>query len=59
MALASVMAGADGLLIEVHHEPEKAASDGQQMLNFAEAEKLYGKVRKVMALEHVGDLGFE
>lgn len=48
MALAGVMAGADGLLVEVHASPEKAASDGQQTLNFAEAEELYGKVRKLM-----------
>ena len=50
MALAGIMAGADGLLMEVHHEPEKAASDGQQTLNFVEAERLYGKVIKVMEL---------
>ena len=30
MARAAVAAGADGLLIEVHHEPEKALSDGAQ-----------------------------
>jgi 3-deoxy-7-phosphoheptulonate synthase len=29
---AAVAAGADGLLIEVHHEPEKALSDGAQSL---------------------------
>jgi 3-deoxy-7-phosphoheptulonate synthase len=27
-----VAAGADGLIIEVHHEPEKAMSDGAQSL---------------------------
>ena len=32
MARAAVAAGADGLLIEVHHEPEKALSDGAQAL---------------------------
>lgn len=32
MARAAVAAGADGLLIEVHHEPEKALSDGAQSL---------------------------
>jgi len=32
MARAAVAAGADGLIIEVHHEPEKAASDGPQSL---------------------------
>ncbi len=32
MARASVAAGADGLMIEVHNEPEKALSDGYQSL---------------------------
>jgi 3-deoxy-7-phosphoheptulonate synthase len=32
MARAAVAAGADGLLVEVHHEPEKALSDGAQAL---------------------------
>ena len=32
MARAAVAAGADGLLIEVHHEPEKAVCDGPQSL---------------------------
>ncbi|MEO1257753.1 MAG: bifunctional 3-deoxy-7-phosphoheptulonate synthase/chorismate mutase [Bacteroidota bacterium] len=50
MALAGVVAGADGLLMEVHHEPEKAASDGQQTLDFAEAERVYAKVKKAMEL---------
>ncbi len=34
MALASLAAGADGLLIEVHPEPDRALSDGAQSLNF-------------------------
>lgn len=32
MARAAVAAGADGLILEVHHEPEKALSDGPQAL---------------------------
>lgn len=36
MALASVAAGADGLLLEIHETPEKAATDGQQTLDFDE-----------------------
>jgi 3-deoxy-7-phosphoheptulonate synthase len=32
MARAAVAAGADGLLIEVHHDPEHARSDGAQSL---------------------------
>ncbi|MDR2870709.1 MAG: 3-deoxy-7-phosphoheptulonate synthase [Deferribacteraceae bacterium] len=32
MSLAAIAAGADGLIIEVHHDPERAASDGTQSL---------------------------
>jgi 3-deoxy-7-phosphoheptulonate synthase len=32
MARASVVCGADGILVEVHHQPEKALSDGPQSL---------------------------
>jgi 3-deoxy-7-phosphoheptulonate synthase len=40
MARAAVAAGADGLLIEVHNEPEKALSDGAQSLYPAQFEQL-------------------
>jgi 3-deoxy-7-phosphoheptulonate synthase len=33
MAAASVAAGADGLILEVHPDPENALSDGYQSLN--------------------------
>lgn len=36
MSKASIAAGSDGLLIEVHPNPEKALSDGPQSLNFQE-----------------------
>lgn len=32
VAAAALVAGADGLLVEVHHDPEKALSDGEQSL---------------------------
>ena len=35
MALAALAAGADGLLIEVHPDPDRALSDGAQSLDFA------------------------
>ncbi len=44
VALAGVMAGADGVIVEVHQTPEKAFSDGQQTLNFKEAELLYKRL---------------
>jgi 3-deoxy-7-phosphoheptulonate synthase len=47
IAYASTVAGADGIIMEVHHTPERAFSDGQQTLNFQEAEEVYGKVRKL------------
>ncbi|UCC23928.1 MAG: 3-deoxy-7-phosphoheptulonate synthase [Gemmatimonadales bacterium] len=36
LAYAAVAAGADGLLVEVHPDPETAVSDGEQSLDFAE-----------------------
>jgi 3-deoxy-7-phosphoheptulonate synthase len=50
IALASVMAGADGVIMEVHQRPEKAFSDGQQTLSFPEAERLYKRMRQAYDL---------
>jgi 3-deoxy-7-phosphoheptulonate synthase len=52
MSLAAVMAGADGLLVEIHEHPEEAASDGQQTLNFDESAHLFGKARKAFEMLH-------
>ncbi len=45
MARAAVAAGADGLLIEVHNDPEHALSDGAQSLYIEQFEKLMGELR--------------
>jgi 3-deoxy-7-phosphoheptulonate synthase len=45
MALAALAAGADGLLIEVHPEPDKALSDGAQSLDFPELVKLLDRLQ--------------
>jgi 3-deoxy-7-phosphoheptulonate synthase len=50
IALAVVMAGADGVIYETHQKPEEAASDGQQTLNFEESEGLIKKLRKTFDL---------
>ena len=47
LARAGIAAGADGLIVEVHPEPEQALSDGQQALRFAEAEQLAATCRAV------------
>ena len=47
MARAAVAAGADALLIEVHHNPEKALSDGAQSLFPDQFVKLMGELRLI------------
>ncbi|MDX1493334.1 MAG: 3-deoxy-7-phosphoheptulonate synthase [Longimicrobiales bacterium] len=45
LSLAAVAAGADGLLVEVHPDPETATSDGEQSLSFPEFEELMTSLR--------------
>ncbi len=47
MARAAIAAGADGLLIEVHDNPEKALSDGAQSLYPQQFETLMGELRVI------------
>jgi 3-deoxy-7-phosphoheptulonate synthase len=50
IALAAAIAGADGVIYEVHEIPEEAASDGQQTLNFEESTKLVNNLSKLKQL---------
>ena len=47
MARAALAAGADGLLIEVHNDPEKALSDGAQSLYPTQFEQLMKELRMI------------
>jgi len=47
ITLAALVAGADGAIVEMHHEPEKAFSDGQQTLDFDEFSTLVAKIKKL------------
>ena len=47
IALAAMIAGADGLIYEVHEKPEEAFSDGQQTLNFNESTNLIQKIKSL------------
>jgi 3-deoxy-7-phosphoheptulonate synthase len=47
LALASVAAGADGLLMEMHPNPDKAMSDGAQSLFPAQLDKLVDQLRQL------------
>ena len=50
MALASIAAGADGLMIEVHPHPDKARSDGPQSLTPKNFARLMDDVRRIAAV---------
>jgi 3-deoxy-7-phosphoheptulonate synthase len=45
MAQAALAAGADGLLIEVHPDPDHAASDGAQSLDFDRFDRLLARLK--------------
>ena len=52
LSLAAVAVGADGLLVEVHHEPEKALSDGVQSIIPSEFATLTDEVRGIANVLH-------
>jgi len=47
MALAALASGADGLMLEVHPDPERALSDGAQSLTFAQFADLMDRLRRL------------
>lgn len=47
MACAAVAAGADGLMIEVHHDPDHALLDGAQSLTLEQFDKLANQLRMI------------
>jgi 3-deoxy-7-phosphoheptulonate synthase len=50
LSRAAVAVGADGLMVEVHHAPEEALSDGAQSLYPEQFEKLSSQVRSIFDL---------
>lgn len=47
MALASIAAGCDGIMVEVHPTPDEALSDGPQSLNFEQLQDLTKSINKL------------
>jgi len=47
MSKAAIAAGADGLIIEVHPNPEEALSDGAQSLELSDFERLISELEQV------------
>lgn len=52
LARVAVTAGADGLLVEVHPQPEKAWSDGEQSLDFSEFDAMMASLDPYLALRN-------
>ena len=51
LSKAAVAVGADGLMIEVHNEPERARCDGAQSLKPERFDRLMGQLQRLSALE--------
>jgi 3-deoxy-7-phosphoheptulonate synthase len=52
MARAALAAGADGLMIEIHPEPDQALSDGAQTLAFEPFEELLKSLAEIAPSQH-------
>lgn len=50
LSLAAIAAGADGIMVEVHNNPEKALSDGAQSLNPVQFENLMQDAKKLFTI---------
>jgi 3-deoxy-7-phosphoheptulonate synthase len=50
LSRAAVAVGADGLLVEVHHDPDRALSDGPQSILPGEFDQLIREVRQIAAV---------
>jgi 3-deoxy-7-phosphoheptulonate synthase len=50
MALAGLAAGADGMMIEIHPDPDRAVSDGAQSLTLPQFDDLMESVRSLAAV---------
>ncbi len=47
LALASVAAGADGIIVEVHPDPDKALSDSRQAMSLQQFNSMMGQIQKL------------
>jgi 3-deoxy-7-phosphoheptulonate synthase len=52
LSRAAIAVGADGILVEVHHDPDNALSDGMQSILPDEFARLVEEVRQIAAVVH-------
>jgi len=50
MSRAAIAVGADGLIVEIHNQPEKALCDGQQALDIKQTREMLLQVKGIAAL---------
>ncbi len=48
LTYASAVAGADGVIVEVHPDPDKAMSDGRQSLNYSSFDDMMRQLEKIL-----------
>jgi 3-deoxy-7-phosphoheptulonate synthase len=59
MACVAVAAGADGVIVEVHPNPAKAWSDGDQSLDFAGFDEMMAEMNPYIALREIASRGIK
>ena len=52
LSRAAIAVGADGLIVEVHHEPDRALSDGMQSLFPDQFDELISEIRQIAPVVH-------
>lgn len=52
LARAAIAVGADGLIVEVHHQPDKALSDGAQSIYPEQFADMMGEIRQIARILH-------
>jgi 3-deoxy-7-phosphoheptulonate synthase len=52
MSRAAVAVGADGLMVEVHHDPDRALSDGAQSIVPDDFDELMSEIRQIASVVH-------
>jgi 3-deoxy-7-phosphoheptulonate synthase len=57
LALAALAAGADGIMVEVHPDPENALSDGPQSLTFPQFAGMMGELERLRAVLRAQPVG--
>lgn len=53
MAKAGLVAGADGVMVEVHHNPSQALSDGKQSLSIPQLKEVFSRLNTMIDILHL------